>query len=165
MASGRAHDLVNLAAFGPIVYYLQPTEFVSFTVGYMVGTFLLSPDNDIYHSSVNKRWKILKFFWYPYTRLFSHRGISHIPFYGTLTKLVYLGAIFLISLFVLKFILINFGDKTFSGYLGLIDFDWYIITNPIVISFFVGLLIAEIIHIFTDIIYSTLKPKKRKKRR
>ncbi|MEZ0323032.1 MAG: metal-binding protein [Hydrogenothermaceae bacterium] len=165
MASGRTHDLINLAAFGPIVYYLHPMDFVSFTAGYMVGTFLLSPDNDLYHSSVNKRWKVFKFIWYPYTKLFSHRGISHIPFYGTFTKLIYLGVIFLIFIFLLKYILTSFGDTTLSSYLSYIKFDWYIITNPVVISFFTGLLISEMIHIFTDIIYSTLKPKKRKKKR
>lgn len=162
MASGRTHDIVNLVAFGPIVYYLQPVDFISFTAGYIAGTFFLSPDNDIYHSSQNKRWKFLKFIWYPYTRIFKHRGISHIPFYGMVTKLLYLSFIFLIFLFsvklTLKFILNN---DIIDLKLSILDF----IQQPYILLFLTGLFLSELMHIFTDIVYSMFFKSKKKKRK
>lgn len=166
MASGRTHDIVNLVAFPPIVYYLHPVQFVSFTVGYMVGTFLLSPDNDIYNSSPNRRWRFLRFIWYPYTKLFSHRGVSHIPFYGTATKLLYLSSITIFVVFLLKIILSgNFDPDHIDRYLYSSSQDYNIFKDGVILSFFTGLFIAEIVHILTDKVYSILKPKRRKKKR
>lgn len=158
MASGRTHELINLAVLPPIVYYLSPNDLVSFLGGYFVGTFLLSPDNDIYHSKPNKRWKILRFIWIPYTKIFKHRGISHIPIYGIITKMLYLIGIVLIALFILKTLNIL---KVHNENINLKS----ILLNPIFLSFTIGLILAEIVHIFTDIIYSTLKPKKKKRKR
>lgn len=164
MASGRTHDIVNLVVFPPVVYYLQPVEFVSFTAGYLAGTFFLSPDNDIYHSSQNRRWKFLRFIWYPYTRMFRHRGISHLPFYGAATKLMYLSVIFTIILVSIDFLLeTTTGEDFLRLDLGR-DFV-YFFTEPDVLSFISGLLLSEIVHIFTDMVYSIVKPKKRKRRR
>lgn len=165
MASGRTHDLVNLVAFPPIVYYLQPTEFVSFTAGYMVGTFLLSPDNDIYHSTPNKRWKFLRFIWIPYTKVFPHRGISHIPFYGLITKILYLTILFFLFLFIVDFILRqSFGKGVLEENVSKAQIS-ELVKQPVFLSFLVGLFLSEIMHIFTDMVYSILKPKKRKRRR
>lgn len=158
MASGRTHELINLTVLPPIVYYLSPNDLVSFLGGYFVGTFLLSPDNDIYHSKPNKRWKILRFIWIPYTKIFKHRGISHIPIYGIITKMLYLIGIVLIALFILKTLNIL---KVHNENINLKS----ILLNPIFLSFTIGLILAEIVHIFTDIIYSTLKPKKKKRKR
>jgi uncharacterized metal-binding protein len=63
VASGKTHDLINLVALPPIVYYLSPADFIFFIGGYLAGTFFLSPDLDIYHSKPVKRWKFLKFIW------------------------------------------------------------------------------------------------------
>ncbi|WP_297887424.1 metal-binding protein [Sulfurihydrogenibium sp.] len=167
MASGRTHDIVNLLVLPPAVYYLQPSDFIAFTGGYLVGTFFLTPDNDIYLSKPNKRWNILRIMWYPYTKVFKHRGVSHIPIYGTVFKIIYLSVIFFLILFLLKYFLDYFyPDKQLItlSFHNLKDF----VSSPFVLSFFIGIVLAEIVHIFTDIIYSTIKkflPKRRKKSR
>ncbi len=158
MASGRTHELINLAVLPPVVYYLSPNDLISFLGGYFVGTFLLSPDNDIYNSKPNKRWKILRFIWTPYTKIFKHRGISHIPIYGTVTKMLYLIGIVLIIFFILEILNIL---KVHNQNINIKS----ILLNPIFLSFIIGLILAEIVHIFTDIIYSTFKGLKPKKKR
>ena len=164
MASGRTHDLINLVAFPPIVYYLKPDNFWAFTAGYLVGTFFLTPDNDLYHSHPNKRWKFLRFIWKPYVILFSHRGISHMPIFGILTKLIYLAVVFLVFYFFLS-ISLHFvypeGEKIlYKNFSETGSNIQNIIKNPFVISFLVGLFLSEIVHIITDILYSNMKKLK-----
>ncbi|MCX7739044.1 MAG: metal-binding protein [Hydrogenothermaceae bacterium] len=162
MASGRTHDLVNLLAFPPIVYYLQPTEFFAFTSGYMVGTFFLTPDNDIIQSNPNKRWKLLRFIWIPYTKIFSHRGMSHIPFYGIFLKLSYLAVVFLSIAILVSFLL----ESTLDIEVLKLNLNFMeLIKHPLFLSFLIGLLLSEIMHIFTDIVYSILKPKRKRKKK
>ena len=157
MASGRTHDIINLSVFPVAVYYLKPESFSGFFFGYMVGTFFLSPDNDLFHSKPNKRWKALRFIWLPYTKLFSHRGISHIPFLGMITKLLYISAVVFIAflLFYLAFFLaginIHFSDKV-----SVEEFKRFFF-SPFSVSTFIGLFLSEIVHIITDVIYSALK--------
>ena len=166
MASGRTHDIVNLLVLPPAVYFLQPNDFFGFTAGYLVGTFFLTPDNDIYLSKPNKRWNILKIVWYPYTKIFKHRGVSHIPIYGTVFKILYLSAIFLLILIGFKYLFEEiYPEKRF--FFNLNDIK-SLFLNQFTLSFFLGIVLAEIVHIFTDIIYSTFKkvlPKRRKRKR
>ncbi len=156
MASGRTHDIVNLMALPPIVYYLKPSDYIGFSTGYLVGTFFLTPDNDIYHSLPNKRWKILRFLWKPYTKIFSHRGISHYPIIGTVTRLVYLITVFLILFSIFYFILINAYPES-KKFFSQIMIDYSYLSSPFFISFLIGLFLSEIIHILTDVVYSFFK--------
>ena len=156
MASGRTHDIINLLALPPLVYYLKPTDYIGFSAGYLAGTFFLSPDNDIYHSLPNKRWKFLRIIWKPYTKIFSHRGISHYPIIGTLTRLLYLVIVFSALFFVCYFLSTKIypdSKKIFSD----INLNIGYLTSPFFISFLIGLFLSEIIHILTDIVYSFLK--------
>ena len=155
MASGKTHDLINLIALPPIVYYFQPEDFIPFVAGYLVGTFLLSPDNDLYHSKPVKRWKFLRFIWYPLTRFSKHRGLSHIPIVGSIIRLGYLALIIYIF-YMLAFLLLKQIGLSFLPSLGKEDLE-KIIFNIHFISFFLGLVCAEIIHVLVDITYSMLK--------
>lgn len=158
MASGRTHEIINLVALPPIVYYLSPSDFPFFIGGYLLGTFLLTPDVDIYHSKPVQRWRFLKFIWKPYTKLSKHRGISHIPFYGSLIKLIYLFSIFLFFYLVVLLTLNYFNIHiTYLEQINDKNNIKYILLNIHTISFFIGLIIAEFIHIVVDIIYSSLK--------
>ncbi|HHG73592.1 MAG TPA: hypothetical protein ENK22_00895 [Persephonella sp.] len=159
MAAGRTHDIINLSFLPVAVYYLQPENFSGFISGYIIGTFFLSPDNDIYHSKPNRRWKVLRFIWYPYTRVFSHRGVSHLPVLGSIFKLFYLiFVIFTVFLFMLFLIYLIQPDllKKFSFEINL-DSLILILKHPFTVSFLIGLLLSEIVHIATDVIYSTAK--------
>ncbi|SNZ07170.1 Uncharacterized metal-binding protein [Persephonella hydrogeniphila] len=157
MAAGRTHDIINLSLLPVAVYYLQPESFSGFVGGYLVGTFFLSPDNDIYHSKPNRRWKLLRFIWLPYTKIFSHRGVSHLPVVGSVLKILYLLILFLLLLSILA------GVLYFSkpDLLNSIDIPqqqlMFYIKHPFTVSFLIGLILSEIVHIITDMIYSTAK--------
>ncbi|MDA0710527.1 MAG: DUF2227 family putative metal-binding protein [bacterium] len=105
MPSGKTHarlDFVVLlillgAAFSArttLVAYFGYKEFVAiakvFVVSYMLGSLLLSPDMDLNASGPMKNWGVLRFLWRPYTAMFKHRGLSHVPVFGTMTRICYL---------------------------------------------------------------------------
>ncbi len=166
MASGKTHDIINLTAFPFFAYYLKPESFSGFFIGYMSGTFFLSPDNDIFHSKPNKRWKFLRFIWKPYTKIFSHRGISHIPVIGMMIKLLYLLVFFLLVLtfifvplfFLKEYLNINFVELNINLE-DILDINniIYLLKAPFFVSFLIGLFLSEFVHIATDIIFSSIK--------
>ncbi|WP_425146265.1 metal-binding protein [Deinococcus sp.] len=103
MPSGRVHNLINIAAFAGLSagalfltslrgVVITPLQAATFSVGFAVGTFLLSPDLDLAsgHVDSKRRWGPLGFLWVPYGLLFSHRGLSHTWILGPLTRLAYL---------------------------------------------------------------------------
>lgn len=59
-------------------------------LGCLVGTIWLSPDLDLHHSRPTKRWGWFKPIWKRYAKRSKHRGISHTPVVGTLTRVLYL---------------------------------------------------------------------------
>lgn len=69
------------------------TELLPLAGAYLAGSLFLSPDLDLYHSRPARRWGILRVLWWPYARLFRHRGLSHHLVLGPLTRLLYLGGI------------------------------------------------------------------------
>lgn len=158
MAAGRTHDIVNLSFLPVAVYYLQPENFSGFVSGYIVGTFFLSPDNDIYHSRPNRRWRLLRFIWIPYTKIFSHRGISHLPVIGSALKILYLLAVFSVLLVFLAGILYFVKPDLLNGIddISLKQMLFYV-KHPFTVSFIIGLVLSEIVHIVTDMVYSTAK--------
>ncbi len=159
MATGRTHDIVNLSFLPVAVYYLQPESFSGFISGYLVGTFLITPDNDIYHSKPNRRWKFFRFLWYPYTKLFSHRGVSHLPIIGSFIKLIYLFIVLSIfATFLISIMHFFWGVSVVENLKNIGKEEiFYIIKNPFVVSFLIGLVLAEIVHIITDVVYSSIK--------
>ena len=108
MASGRVHETVNLVVFGAAAAaytyaqargytarfdtLLAPETAALFTVSYLVGTFLVTPDLDLAdnHVRAKRNWGLLGVLWVPYGELFSHRGLSHTWFVGPLTRLLYM---------------------------------------------------------------------------
>ncbi|WP_456402317.1 metal-binding protein [Persephonella sp.] len=159
MAAGRTHDIINLSILPVAVYYLDPVNFEGFISGYLIGTFFLSPDNDIYNSKPNKRWGILKFIWYPFGKIFSHRGISHIPIIGTAVKIIYLTFIFLTLMFLVISLLRLFNLNLSVNIYEIINkpFIDYLLESGFLPSFLIGIVLSEIIHILTDYMFSSLK--------
>ncbi len=156
MASGRTHDIVNLVAFPPLVYYLKPVDFIGFSAGYLFGTFFLSPDNDLYHSLPSKRWKFLRFIWKPYSKFFSHRGVSHLPIVGSLLRLLYFVLVFILFYTLIYFISVKLFPESSNFFRG-ISFNPDMFKHPFFVSFLIGLFLSEIIHVITDMVYSFFK--------
>ena len=104
--SGRVHNLINIAAYSVLaagVLYATRTDLLvvtqaqtlNFTLGFMAGTFLLSPDLDLSEGRVDSKrhWGLLGFLWIPYGMLFSHRGLSHTWILGPLTRIAYMAVV------------------------------------------------------------------------
>lgn len=108
MASGRTHETLNLVALGglaaayaygraqghgPAIDSLFPPETrAAFTLAYLLGTFLVTPDLDLAESSVRAKshWGLMGLLWVPYGLVFKHRGLSHSWLFGPLTRLAYM---------------------------------------------------------------------------
>ncbi len=79
-----------VGAFGPDPVF----EFaLLFCLSFWIGTTLLSPDLDLSDSDPTRGWGVVQVIWRPYARVFRHRGLSHTPFVGTLTRIAYLACV------------------------------------------------------------------------
>lgn len=95
---------------------------IQVSIGLLLGT-IITPDYDfdkIYIKKIIKKIPVLGFlwnlYWYPYSKLFKHRGLSHNVLLGTLTRFLYL------SLPILLFCLFNNISFTYIYIL----LGWYI---------------------------------------
>lgn len=71
-------------------------DIIQVHIGLLLGT-IITPDYDfdkIYIKKIIKKIPVLGFlwnlYWYPYSKLFKHRGLSHNVLLGTLTRVLYL---------------------------------------------------------------------------
>lgn len=58
-------------------------------VGCLIGTVWLSPDLDLHHSKPSQRWGIFQPLWKKYAKKSKHRGLSHMPIIGNMTRVFY----------------------------------------------------------------------------
>lgn len=75
-------------------YGWSPQDLMVLGFGCAVSTLFLSPDIDLKQSISSRSWGIFRFLWIPYHRVFRHRGLSHWPIIGTLSRIVYLFVFF-----------------------------------------------------------------------
>lgn len=100
MPAYRTHVAVNLSlglpiALAAIRHLATPNEILSFSAAYIYGTLLLHPDLDLAHKIRLFSWKgLLTLPFRLYSRLFRHRGLSHMPVIGTLTRVAWLMGLF-----------------------------------------------------------------------
>jgi uncharacterized metal-binding protein len=105
MPSGKIHlrleigILVLLASAAAAMIFLGKVEWgmvkkplLCFAGAYLFSTLFLSPDMDLSRSDSQNRWGVFRVFWIPYAAVFSHRGVSHNPLFGPLSRIVYLSA-------------------------------------------------------------------------
>ena len=97
MADGRTHDLHGLVATimavavcAPMILQ-QDMQWAALPIGVFLGTWLVSPDLDMWNTTPTRRWGPLRILWAPYCWLFDHRGLSHGWFTGPLSRLLYMG--------------------------------------------------------------------------
>jgi Uncharacterized metal-binding protein len=152
MPSGRTHDRINLVSTAILVYFGYELgfgwdEILAFSLGSLVGTIWFSPDLDIKTSRPVKRWGKLSFIWWPYASIVPHRGISHVPVLGILTRFGYFfGIVFLLWLVVRNFLPISINLTA-------------IFNNAYFLPFTLGVLFADTLHILSDFIYSSIKSR------
>jgi len=102
VATGRCHDSATLALTLPlgllVGLWQGPRLGVTAAAAFLLGGLWLSPDLDTC-SRPSRRWGPLALLWWPYRHVVRHRGwLSHTPLLGTLTRLLYLGALALMTL-------------------------------------------------------------------
>ncbi|MGQ9463979.1 MAG: DUF2227 family putative metal-binding protein [Candidatus Fervidibacter sp.] len=137
LPSGRVHETVNLIALPPMLYFLpESLPKLPFAAGYLVGTFWLTPDLDLTTSRPLRRWGVLRLFWLPYAWLFPHRGLSHRPFLGALTRVLYLASLAGLGLWALDSLGYHFQLNLPLGQ------GW--------LSLFAGILSADLLHLILD---------------
>jgi len=155
LALAKSHEFLNLLALPGFLFFLPKEFYVPFSLGYLIGTFFLSPDLDLKHSKPSKRWRFLKIIWYPYQKKSKHRGLSHIPILGTFIRLFYI-LVFSVLLYYLIYL-------AFYLYLGVSEEVSTI--NPLslveriaykesVFYVILGLIASEIMHILVDVLWS-----------
>ena len=170
MPSGKTHEFFNIVLLPPVLTVLKPEEIISFTVGYLFSTFLLSPDLDLPQSKPSQRWGALKILWSPYQSLIPHRNvISHFPVISSLIRLIYL----VLPLSLAIFIIFKVIDEVFFE--GALTIWW--LNTPVnenlltllkiyAFNFTYGVIVSDTIHIGLDILstsYKNLKGKFKKK--
>jgi uncharacterized metal-binding protein len=113
--AGSVHNLINTLSFVGLAgcygyahaagwVRLEPATLLTFSGAFAAGTFMLSPDLDLAEQNVDskKNWGILGFLWIPYGMMFSHRGLSHTWLVGPLTRLLYLGVLLAVPIYLLR---------------------------------------------------------------
>ena len=159
MASGRTHELLNLMFLPPALYFLPKEVYVPFTAGYLLGTFLLSPDMDMGHSKPAKRWRLLRCIWSPYQAFSKHRGLSHLPVIGSLIRLLYL----ILALVFIYFVLLGIVSLVKPELIPrLLELNPLSLINRFALTqesayLVFGIALADIVHVFIDLISSKLK--------
>jgi uncharacterized metal-binding protein len=132
-----------VAWFGPDSTF----EFVLlFILSFLGGTYLLSPDLDLSDSDPARNWGIVHVIWRPYSRIFRHRGLSHTPVIGTLTRIVYLGGVITIVFSVSR------GLMGLDLQISAFDPRYLLSARPICV--FAGLVSADLIHVAADRFFS-----------
>lgn len=163
MALGPTHRRFNLftgVIFFVIVMIATKLDWECmgcFTIAFVLGTFIISPDIDL---GPNKYSRWSRFFIYPYSFIFKHRGLSHSIFFGTLSRVLY-GLIF-------AHLIIYIGDALFqeepiSGYYLdflsrlFFEFDYRYWPHKWLFWAYIGLFCSDFSHILLDSLSSKLK--------
>jgi len=172
MPSGKIHDQIwrvgldymlvaTLSVIFPLIIFTGEVELIAIFSGYLLGSFI-EPDLDQYAitTSEARLYKWFKdvgafivgyFTWYAYR--FKHRGISHFPVIGTLTRWIWMFFPFMIYWIL---------SGNYDGFL--------ILKNKWLIYMFIGNSISDLLHIGADrdwfvmkIFYRQIRKKKQKK--
>jgi len=170
LPGGKTHDLLNIifivfvfaiiAVYNIVISFDQDKVLVAFYIfigSYIFSTFMLSPDLDLHKNRSKINWGILRWIWYPYSKIFKHRGISHSLIFGPITRIIYVYT--MILLFQIAYFYISsrdFDDLNFF----IIDEDYLNTYN--ILSFILGIYLPSIIHTLSDRLYTSLKRKLRR---
>jgi uncharacterized metal-binding protein len=109
MALYKSHLKFNLIIALPFFlfflyffFHVQIKYLITFSAVFVYASYFLSPDVDLsYKNNLFSLKGILTLPFLLYSFIFRHRGISHIPILGTLTRIAYLAVLILITLWLL----------------------------------------------------------------
>ena len=157
MPSGKTHTRIDVAFLlllaGAAVYFQDDLSRrfgrdrlvehgAVFALAYLFGTFLLSPDLDLKNNASARNWGLFRLFWRPYAALFNHRGISHMPFLGTLTRVLYVCAVVYVAAAAM--------NVFFDMKIRMSARDLQTINRSVGLAALAGLCMPDLLHILTD---------------
>lgn len=116
-----------------------------FAISFLAGTCLLSPDLDVTGSDPARSWGVAGAIWRPYARLFRHRGVSHLPVIGTLTRVLYLGAV--------AYVVAATVESLMGWTWPLALSDARVLWGPKTACVLVGLVAADLLHVAADRVF------------
>jgi len=148
VAQYKTHVTFNMLLGYPLgaflfFHYYSASHFLFalFSSSFLLSTMILNPDLDI--ANTFKLFSVrgmLTLPFRPYSYVFSHRGISHFPLIGTLTRLAYLALIFSIVF------LCVYGQIPPKEYV-ITLYEKYAVPFWVVV---VGIIYADLCHILLD---------------
>lgn len=143
MASGTTHDRSILwfmpAAVAASIIALPGQELWAIG-GYAIGGWFLSPDLDLRQSRPSKRWLFLSPLWEPYRKLSGHRGFSHVPLIGTVSRFLYLALLLAVVLAANHISLVEVAKDLMQDELAIAR----------LVALFAGCEMAAIVHLLFD---------------
>lgn len=144
-----------------ITELLSTDESLFFSCGFVFATLFLGPDLDLFHSKVTKNWGILRWLWWPYSRVCKHRGSSHIPLLSSFVRLAYLQLSVLLIILVFGnlwgVILDEAMDIKYTKNL-YSHFNYLALGYPRQLGMFVlGIVSSDLLHIVSDFVSSWRK--------
>ena len=142
-----SHLICNFIALSALFILYQYTgarlttlQLAIFLAFYIIGSIILTPDLDS-KSEASRRCGLVCA---PYRKIFKHRGISHHPIWGIVTRIMYVTMLVLIILWVMWLFGSRFQIEISSIFIFII-----LHVKEIIIAC-AGLVISNILHIFLD---------------
>jgi uncharacterized metal-binding protein len=160
--NGRTHEAINLTFYTglaagyayaksqglteEVAQILTPQVLSTFSISYLVGTFLVTPDLDLAEQGVRAKsnWGLLGLLWVPYGAMFSHRGLSHTWLVGPMTRLIYMAVVALALSYTASVIAPFFG-YTFSVRTQLVRNG-----QELLIGALIGYYVSQWLHLIAD---------------
>jgi uncharacterized metal-binding protein len=160
--NGRTHEAINLTFFAGLAagyayartqglaaeleQLVPPQAVATFSVSYLVGTFLVTPDLDLAEQGVRAKsnWGLLGLLWIPYGSMFSHRGLSHTWLVGPMTRLIYMLIVALALSYVAS------GVAPFFGYNFSVKTQLVRNGQELAIGALIGYYVSQWLHLIAD---------------
>jgi len=168
-----AHTVINLSAGATAAYFLKTENIIDLNTILLAGatfifaTLFLSPDLDLNYSNSARNWGPLRILWWPYSRIFKHRGLSHSILFSSFTRLAYLALI--LCLVTYSFHLVSFlasGLRWEAALAESVSYTKNLISSHLdlskhylkeIMTILLGIFSADICHILADKIFSAVK--------
>ncbi len=159
MAKGVWHDRFNLilgaSVSGTLIgLEVDPVIIVGVSAGWLFSTLIFGPDSDI---TPKRRTQILRYFLYPYSLFFRHRGLSHHFLWGTVSRNLYLISILIFLIYLGLYLGAHLGIKgsvmeVLNSIFKLSGVEWNRDNKSLrfFLSVFLGQWVSDITHLMLD---------------
>lgn len=151
MPSGKTHKRVNISIWtillGYSLIYGMYGRVKWFLIGFIFGTYFMTPDLDLEGSAPDQNWGAFHVVWNVYAKKFKHRQRSHSLILGTPLRMIYLIAVSISIYLAYSFLIVEN-----------VNYDIFVnVYNFIIIQhqnqswqFFLGIYVSDLIHLILD---------------